>query len=134
VQNAPIRHLISVQSGTAERCNPAPDHGGLRRWNSADHVKLGPVVEAVSLHGLLTWTGQRSGRSVAPMPLLYDAQYWRDRAEEARTIAATMVTAEGRQTMLEIAKLHDRMAASAERIRASDREPHPTGGDGKGHF
>jgi hypothetical protein len=66
------------------------------------------------------------------MPLLYDAQYWRDRAEEARTIAGTMVTAEGRQTMLEIAKLHDRMAAAAERIHERDLAPHPTGGDGRG--
>ena len=57
------------------------------------------------------------------MPLLYDAQYWRDRAEEARAIAATMVTAEGRQTMLEVAKLHDRMAALAERTRESDLAP-----------
>ena len=64
------------------------------------------------------------------MPLLYDSQYWRDRATEARTIAATMVTAEGRQTMLEVAKLHDRIAAMAERIHASDLAPHPTGGDG----
>jgi hypothetical protein len=66
------------------------------------------------------------------MPLLYDPQYWRNRAEESRAIAATMVTAEGRRTMLEIAKMHDDMAAMAERIRESDVAPHPTGGDGKG--
>jgi C4-dicarboxylate-specific signal transduction histidine kinase len=66
------------------------------------------------------------------MPLLYDAKYWRDRADEARVTAETMVTQEGRQTLLEIAKLHDRMAAMSERIRERDLAPHPTGGDGKG--
>lgn len=66
------------------------------------------------------------------MPLLYSAQCWRDRADEARAIAETMVTQEGRQTLLSIAKLHDRMAALAEHIRESDMMPHPTGGDGKG--
>jgi hypothetical protein len=65
------------------------------------------------------------------MPLLYDAQYWRDRAAEARATAETMVTQEGRQTLLNIAKLHDRMAVLAEHIRESDLAPHPTGGDGK---
>jgi C4-dicarboxylate-specific signal transduction histidine kinase len=59
-------------------------------------------------------------------------QYWLNRAEEARAIAATMVTAEARETMLEIAKMHDRMAAFAEGMREIELAPHPTGEDGNG--
>jgi hypothetical protein len=66
------------------------------------------------------------------MPHLYDTQYWRDRAKQARAVAATMVTAAGRETMLEVARLHDRMASMAERIREADLAQHPTGGDGSG--
>jgi hypothetical protein len=43
-----------------------------------------------------------------------------------------MVTAEGREIMLEIAKMHDRIAELAERMHEGELAPQPTGGDGKG--
>jgi hypothetical protein len=62
------------------------------------------------------------------MLLIYDPQYWCNRAEEARIVASTMITADGRETMLEVARLHDRMAAMAERIHERDRVLTPPGG------
>jgi hypothetical protein len=51
--------------------------------------------------------------------LLEDPDYWRRRAEEARTIAEQMENPEAKQTMLEIAAGYDRMAQrAAERIAA----------------
>jgi hypothetical protein len=35
-----------------------------------------------------------------------------------------MVTVEGREIMLEIAKMHDRMAALAERMHGGEQAPH----------
>ncbi|HUB44577.1 MAG TPA: hypothetical protein VMB73_06295 [Acetobacteraceae bacterium] len=64
------------------------------------------------------------------MPLLYNAQYWRDRAEEARVIASTMVTSGGPRVMLEVAENYDRMARLAERMHASDLTAHSTRGSG----
>lgn len=66
------------------------------------------------------------------MPLVYDPQYWRDRAKEARAVASTMITADGRKTMLEIAEKHERMAHLAERIRKHDLALHSGGRDDRG--
>jgi hypothetical protein len=46
--------------------------------------------------------------------LLNDARYWRDRAEEARAIAAVMYFDSTRQQMLEIAEGYERLAEQAE--------------------
>jgi hypothetical protein len=46
--------------------------------------------------------------------LLNDARYWRDRAGEARAIAATMYFDSTRQQMLEIAEGYERLAEQAE--------------------
>jgi len=58
---------------------------------------------------------------------MHNEQHWRDRAEEARTIAESMCSDETRCQMLEIAKGYDRMAehaiklaADAERFRHLD--------------
>lgn len=66
------------------------------------------------------------------MPLLYDAQYWRDRADEARVIADTMTSVEARGAMLEVADSYDRLVEMAE--RRSEWEPAACAagaGDGK---
>lgn len=59
------------------------------------------------------------------MPLLYDAQYWRERAEEARTIAETMVSFNGRQVMLETALNYDRMAALSDACAQARQRSEP---------
>lgn len=55
------------------------------------------------------------------MPLLYDAQYWRDRADEALVIADTLTTAEAREALLDIARAYERLVAMAERHAARNR-------------
>jgi hypothetical protein len=48
------------------------------------------------------------------MPLLYsDPEHWRQRAEEARERARTMADPLGRQQMLGIAEIYERLAARA---------------------
>ncbi len=54
--------------------------------------------------------------------VLYDAEHWRDRAEEARTLAGQMTDSKARATMLEIAAGYDTMAEHA-RARAMNIKP-----------
>jgi hypothetical protein len=46
-----------------------------------------------------------------------DPEYWRGRAEEARTLAEEMNSAETRRMMLEIADNYEKIAAIAEKTR-----------------
>jgi hypothetical protein len=52
---------------------------------------------------------------LAAMPLLYGAQRWHDRADEALIIADTLVTPEAREALLDIARAYRRLAVMAER-------------------
>jgi DNA-binding ferritin-like protein len=54
--------------------------------------------------------------------LLDDPQYWRDRAEEARTQADKMKDPETRHIMLRIAEGHERQAQLLEK-KAADSNP-----------
>ena len=45
----------------------------------------------------------------------YNEAYWRERAEEARAIAAAMTTPIARREMLQIAVAYERLAERAER-------------------
>jgi hypothetical protein len=45
--------------------------------------------------------------------LLKDPAHWRERAEEARRVAETLVDPKARQTMLEIAESYDRLVERA---------------------
>ena len=56
---------------------------------------------------------------MSPRPLIHDANHWRKRAEEARTLADRMTDLESRRVMFEIAKSYDELAARAE-IRNKD--------------
>lgn len=62
------------------------------------------------------------GRVNFPMPgrLLNDAKHWRERAEEARAVAATLNDPEAEQMMLEIAESYEMLAQLAEQ-RAADK-------------
>jgi hypothetical protein len=55
-------------------------------------------------------------RSFTPMKnlLIYDAQHWRVRAEEARTQAELMIGAAARRTMLELAESYEKLARRAD--------------------
>jgi hypothetical protein len=46
--------------------------------------------------------------------ILDDPEHWRERAEEARTIAEQMHTEDAKRQMLSIARGYDRMAEHAE--------------------
>ena len=48
------------------------------------------------------------------MGLLNNATYWRNRAEEARTIAETLENAQSKEILLGIANDYERMARLAE--------------------
>jgi hypothetical protein len=50
---------------------------------------------------------------MSPRPLIHDAEHWRKRAEESRTLADRMTDLESRRVMLEIAKSYDELAARA---------------------
>jgi hypothetical protein len=45
----------------------------------------------------------------------YDADFWRERAEEARSVAASMIRAETKREMEIIALAYERLADHAER-------------------
>jgi hypothetical protein len=51
------------------------------------------------------------------MPDAFTVRYWRDRAEEARTLAEKMGEAEVRETLLRIADGYERSELRAEEIR-----------------
>ena len=55
----------------------------------------------------------------------YNEAYWRERAEEARAIAAAMTTPIARREMLQIAVAYERLAERAERTagRTGTDEP-----------
>jgi len=44
----------------------------------------------------------------------HDAEYWRKRAEEARTVAERMTSAEIKAAMLDVAESYDRVARVTE--------------------
>ena len=52
--------------------------------------------------------------SNGPGGYLFDAEHWRDRAEEARTLAAGISDHKAKATMLDIAKGYDTMAEHAQ--------------------
>jgi hypothetical protein len=47
-------------------------------------------------------------------PPIHDSAYWRERAQEARRIADELADGVAKQTMLEIARSYDNLAAIAE--------------------
>ena len=51
----------------------------------------------------------------------HTSQYWSDRAEEARTMAAGMQEGFAATMMMEIARLYDRMAARAAATEAKNK-------------
>ena len=54
---------------------------------------------------------------------LRTAAYWREKAEEARTLANQMSERGGKRTLEQIAALYDRMAEQAERREGPIRKP-----------
>jgi hypothetical protein len=57
------------------------------------------------------------------MPDRLGAEYWRERAEQARAQASQMCDLKARRTLLGIAENYDQLAAQAERIRKSEAAP-----------
>ena len=57
------------------------------------------------------------------MPAPMGTQYWRERAEEARTQANDMRDPGARQTLLEIADNYEQLADQAERMRLAGIMP-----------
>ena len=55
-----------------------------------------------------------------PEKLELSAEYWRKRAEEARTIAEMITDNFARETMFDIARQYDELAERAERRRRGD--------------
>jgi hypothetical protein len=54
------------------------------------------------------------------MPARLGAEYWRERAEEARTQADQMRDPDARRTLLEIAENYEQLAEQAERMRMAN--------------
>jgi hypothetical protein len=54
--------------------------------------------------------------------LINDPKHWRDRAEEARTLAEQMDDPEAKQMMLGIVESYERLAQRAERRLSDDRK------------
>jgi len=54
--------------------------------------------------------------------LLHDAEYWRNRAEEARQVAAQMKNPESMRTMLEIAVSYDACGTANAREKARPQD------------
>jgi hypothetical protein len=62
------------------------------------------------------------GRAVSA--ILKDAAHWKERAEDARRVAAQLTDVEGRARMLEIAENYERLAVRAQ-IRADAEAKDP---------
>jgi hypothetical protein len=78
--------------------------------------------------------GYRGGATREARPMTdkdeeYPSSFWRDRAEEARAKAAKMVSLDGKHSMLEIARIYDRLAAEAAEREA--RNPVKASSDSK---
>jgi len=58
---------------------------------------------------------------MATSPEFMTAEYWRERAEEARTKAEQMFDPEAKATLLQIALSYDKLADRAEANRNLDR-------------
>jgi hypothetical protein len=52
-------------------------------------------------------------------PSILPAKHWRDKAEEARTMADNMTTADSQQILLRIAEDYDNLARLAEKYQAA---------------
>ena len=59
---------------------------------------------------------------------LRNPEFWRDRAEEARNAAENMVSADGRKTMLDIARQYEALAKLGEEFQ--EKHGIPNGGLG----
>lgn len=57
-----------------------------------------------------------------PVSFIYDAEYWRKRAQEIRTLADSLKDQKSKQTMLSIVDDYDRRVAHAEE-RATPKPP-----------
>ncbi len=64
-----------------------------------------------------------AGKTTMPKAETFDAAYWRNRAEEARNVAAQLKDSIAREAMWHVAKTYDGMADSAK-----TREPRAQGG------
>jgi hypothetical protein len=58
------------------------------------------------------------------MALYHNPGYWRERAEEARSVGGQMKDPEARRAMLEIAAIYDGLAERAERHMAAHPHDH----------
>ena len=56
------------------------------------------------------------------LPVSYDAEYWRQRADDARVAAETMVTRAAKREMLAIAIAYERLAEHAEHTASRKRK------------
>ena len=75
---------------------------------------------------LIAFVKRKTGKSVQrSYNAAYNAAYWRERAEEARAIAAVMTTPIARREMLQIAVAYELLAERAERTagRKNTHEP-----------
>jgi hypothetical protein len=57
------------------------------------------------------------------MPTKLGAEYWRERAEEARIQADQMRNPMVRKTLIEIAENYEQLAQQAERLRLTGSQP-----------
>jgi len=59
-----------------------------------------------------------------PSPRIIDPKHWRDRAEEARLLAADMKNERLRETLLRIAKQYELLAERAQRAVSNEAPMH----------
>jgi len=65
-----------------------------------------------------------------PASFINDPAHWRQRAEEARTIAEQMNDLQSRESMLRIAKDYERLAERADQRAKGSQQPRYTSTDG----
>jgi hypothetical protein len=64
--------------------------------------------------------------------LIWDEQYWRDRAEEARAVQADLTKADCKRVMADIAKTYDRLADLTRNFKiAAEPRKLPSNEDGQ---
>jgi antirestriction protein len=78
--------------------------GPIRSVRAASDIALWQIFDAIY------------GSHLMPSWSIDDLRHWRDRAEEARLVAADMKDPDSKEAMLRIAKHYERLADRAQRL------------------
>jgi hypothetical protein len=118
VRSGAVKDRLCRRAGTAPECAFCPLCAQFRLRADRCIARLGTTCTAVSC------VSMKDARKLEPpVPRLNDPEYWRGRAEEARTIGERMIDGEARESMLRVAEQYEELGRKAERRRIAKLSP-----------